>query len=114
MNPYPVRKDMKKDVMRQDSKVEVLNPVQDRNSFVSFSYSYKSMSFADGKTHIRSRKETFRDGKFESEEFEGTAEGEFHARAAEQMEKTFRRQISTLFRPFSFFLPFSPEDDKED
>ncbi len=114
MNHYPVRKDMKKDVMRQDGKVEVLNHVQNRSSFASFSYSYKSMSFADGKTRIQSRKENFRDGKFESEEFEGTAEGDFCTAMAKQMEQAFRTQISAFFRPFSFFLPFSAEKDKEE
>ncbi|MGE0085609.1 MAG: hypothetical protein AB7S75_14455 [Desulfococcaceae bacterium] len=114
MNYYPVKKDMKKDVMRQDGKVEVLNPVQNRSSFASFSYSYKSMSFADGKTRIQSRKQSFRDGKFESEEFEGTAEGDFCTVMATQMENAFRTQISSFFRPFSFLPPFSPEEDKED
>jgi len=103
MNHWPVKKDMKKDVMRQDGKVEVLNPAAEKQSFVRFSYSYKSMSFADGKTHIQSRKQRFQNGKFESEEFEGTAEGDLYSAMAKQMQQAFHNQISCFFRPFSFF-----------
>ncbi|MEZ4528936.1 MAG: hypothetical protein R2941_23750 [Desulfobacterales bacterium] len=110
MNFWPVKKEMKKVPARQGGKVEVLNPAGNRNSFVRFSYSYQSMSFADGKTHIRSRKETFQNGKLESEEFEGTAEGDFCTGMAKQMEQAFCTQISSFFRPFSFFLPFSPSN----
>ena len=75
--------------------------------FFSFRYSYKEVSLAGGKTHIRSQEHRFEDGKFSSEEFEGTMDGAVYEDAAKQTQAHIAGQIGAVFGFFSAFLPFS-------
>ena len=55
--------------------VELVNtPVS--GGFVSFEYSYTEVSSHAGRTHVRSNKTQFADGKLTREAFEGELEGD--------------------------------------
>lgn len=98
-----------------------LDPVEDREEekpdtpFVTYSYSYKSMTFGEGKTHVQARRETFANGRLESEDFEGTVEDpDMFQSAAERLRDRFLRRSTDLFSPLSRFLPEDMPDLLED
>ena len=80
--------------------------------FFSFRYSYKEVSRLGGKTRVRAQEHRFEDGKFSSEEFEGTADGAVYEDAAKQARDFVAGQIGSVLGLFSAFLPFSsrPKD----
>jgi len=84
--------------------IEILNPVQKASPFISFHYSYKEISSDGSKTYMRSKEKSFENGKFKSEEFEGTLPGNVYLNMAGEMQKLFFNQISSLMKPFSMFL----------
>jgi hypothetical protein len=84
--------------------IEILNPVQKAFPFISFHYSYKQISSDGGKTYMRSKEKSFENGKFKSEEFEGTLPGNVYLNMVGEMQKLFFNQISSLMKPFSMFL----------
>lgn len=90
--------------------VEILDPVEKASPFLSFRYSYKEISSGGGKTHIRSKEKSFENGKFKSEEFEGTLPGNVYVNMVGEMQKLFFNQISALMKPFSRLLPFGSRD----
>jgi len=100
------------EIMRNPAKhdVEIFNPAQNTSPFLSFRYSYKEISSDGDNTLIRSREKSFEDGKFKSEEFEGTLPGNVHVNMVREMQKLFFNQISALMKPFSMLLPFGPRD----
>jgi len=62
----------------------------------------------DGKTHIESKEHRFKNGKFETEEFEGTTSGDVFTNMISDIQKFYLDQMSVFLRSFSaFFLPFS-------
>lgn len=100
---------MAKDIERRNAEivkysgkneVEILEPEKKRGSFISFSYSYKSVSSIGGKTHVKSKEKRFVNGKFESEEFEGTMHGNVYANMAGEMQRRIMGQIASFLRPF--------------
>ncbi|HOF05132.1 MAG TPA: hypothetical protein PK175_06220 [Syntrophales bacterium] len=93
--------------------VEILNPVQKSSPFISFRYSCKEVSSHGGKTRIRSTEQSFEDGNFKSEEFEGYLPGNFYLTMVGQMQKMFFSQLSIFLKPFSMFLPFDGSRDKD-
>ena len=114
---------MSKDVARKNAdrtiekadkiESEVLEPTHKMFPFISFYYSYKEISSVKGQTRIRSKKKQFANGKFESEEFEGTLGGHVYDRMVSDMQKYFFHQLSAFLKPFSMFLPFMSRDDKK-
>jgi len=89
-----------------------LKPAQRRDSgeivatrssggFVSFQYSYTEVSSHAGRTHVRSNKTQFADGKLTREAFEGELDGD----AYHQMVNEAQRQ---MVRSLSWFLPWMP------
>ena len=92
--------------VQNKKEVEVINPLQRLMPFVSFQYSYKSISLENGKTHIESREKRFTNGKLESEEFSGTLNENVYFRAADEMQKFFSSQLENFFRSASMLLPF--------
>ena len=69
--------------------------------FVSFRYSYTEVSSHAGRTHVRSNKTQFADGKLTREAFEGELDGD----AYHQMVNEAQRQ---MVRSLSWFLPWMP------
>ncbi|QTA91934.1 hypothetical protein [Desulfonema magnum] len=113
MNKYFIKK-MKDEKKRTDrDRFERVESFQNTNSFVSFRYSYKSVSSSGGKTHIKARQERFENGRFESEEFEGTTDGDMCNNAVNDIQNRIFNQISNFFKPMSFFLPFAGTEDKK-
>jgi hypothetical protein len=70
-------------------------------SFLSFQYSYTEVSSRDGRTHVRSSKTQFADGKLTREAFEGELQGD----AYRQMVDEAQRQ---MVRSLPWFLPWMP------
>jgi len=85
--------------------IEVLNPVRQASPFVSFRYSYKEVSSDGVNTLIKSKEKSFENGKFKSEEFEGTLPGSVYTNMAAEMQRLFMDQITAVLKPFSMFLP---------
>ena len=97
----------------------VMNPSDGQNQFISFRYSYKSMTASGGKTHVRAKNQRFENGRFESEEFEGTLDGNMYEEAMKEtehmfgeMQDMFFKRIPSCFKPSSFLAPF-PGKDKD-
>ena len=80
--------------------VEVLDSEKKAHSFISFRYSYKSISSSGGKTHIKSKEKSFENGKFQSEEFEGTLPGNVFTNMAGEMQKRLWNQMTAFLKPF--------------
>lgn len=101
---------MTKDIEKKDQNeiirhsvpddVEILDPPKKAHTFISFRYSYKSVSSAGGNTHIKSKKKSFENGKFQSEEFEGTLPGSVFTNMAGEMQKRILNQITAFLKPF--------------
>jgi hypothetical protein len=114
---------MGKDLLKKDKykimkpparhDVEVLDPVQNKSPFVSFRYSYKEVSSGGGKTYIRSKEKSFENGKYKSEEFEGTLDGNVYPSMVGEIQKHILNQIAVFMKPFSMFLPFGGPKDKK-
>ena len=114
---------MSKDVDRKNAyktiekankdEIEVLEPTHKMFPFISFYYSYKEISSVKGQTRIRAKEKRFVNGKFESEEFEGTLGGHVYDRIVSDMQKYFFHQINAFLKPFSMFLPFVSRDNKK-
>lgn len=105
---------MKKDLERKarhevsnpaKNEVEILDPFQRAFPFINFRYSYREISSNGGQTHVRSQEKSFENGKFKSEEFEGTLPANVYSDMVGEIQKLFFNQIEMLMKPFSLFLP---------
>lgn len=104
MNKYLVKK-VKTDVKEADQGD--IEPSAYKSPFISFRYSYTSISSSGGKTHIKAKERRFENGKFESEEFEGTTDGSMYNNAAKELQDNFLNQVSGFYKNLlSFLLPF--------
>jgi hypothetical protein len=111
MNKHINKKD-KYEIIKSPARhdVEVLHPVHKASPFISFNYSFKEISSDGSKTHIKSKRKSFENGKFESEEFEGTMPGYVYNNMVGEMQKLFFNQMKALMKPFSMFLPHWSKD----
>ena len=82
-------------------------PAERPASGFSFRYAYKEVSLSGGRTRIRSREHRFEDGKFQSEEFEGTMDGAVYRDAVKATQALMASQVNSVVKLFSAFLPFS-------
>jgi len=57
---------------------------RDPRGFVSFQYSYTEVSSHAGRTHVRSNKTLFADGKLTREAFEGELEGDAYRQMVDE------------------------------
>jgi hypothetical protein len=116
-------------IKKQDDKVRkagragntVMNPSDGQKQFISFRYSYKSMTSSGGKTQVLAKNQRFENGQFESEEFEGTLDGNMYEDAMKEtehmfgeMQDMFFKRIPFCFKPSSFLAPFSGRDKERD
>ncbi len=98
-------------IPKQSRTPDVKPPRQMRGGhFIRYRYSYRCMSSANGQTHVRGKETRYENGQLETEEFEGTLEGDLHSHAMEEVQSHFSRQMALFFRPFAAFLPFWPYD----
>jgi hypothetical protein len=109
---------LKKDsyeIIKRPSKhdVEIIDPVQHASPFICFRFSYKEVSSYGGKTQIKSREKSFEDGKYKSQEFEGTMDGHVYSNMVGEIQRHFLNEMAGLMRQFSMFLPFGKVKDKE-
>jgi hypothetical protein len=103
MNKYPVKHEATDLEMAAEKGVRAGEP----RSGISFRYAYKEVSLAGGTTRIRSREHRFMDGKFESEEFDGTLDGAVYHDAVKVTQDVLKSQVNSFIKLFSVFLPFS-------
>ena len=90
---------------RNGRDVEVLDDTPNPFPFVSFRYSYKEISSDGVNTRVRTKKKSFENGKFQSEEFEGTLPGGVYGNMVGEMQNLFADRLKALLKPFSMFLP---------
>ena len=90
---------------KTSNNVEVFDPTLNSSPFISFHYSNKEISSDGVNTNIRSKKKSFENGKFKSEDFEGTLPGSVYFNMVGEMQKLFSNQIKEFMKPFSMFLP---------
>jgi hypothetical protein len=86
------------------------------SGFTSYRYSYRSVTTDGRRTHVTAREQRFRNGKLETEEFEGTTDAAAYTNTLSRMQRTMQemmtRQLEMIFRPFSLFLPGGDEEKK--
>jgi primase-polymerase (primpol)-like protein len=103
MNKYLVKK-AKTEVEEADEGD--IEPSAYKSPFISFRYSYTSISSSGGKTHIKAKGRRFENGKFDSEEFEGTMNGSMYNNAVKELQDNFLNQVSGFYKNLlSFLLP---------
>jgi hypothetical protein len=111
MQKYPKKKDDHPITEPKRNDVDMIAPSFYQNPFLSFRYSYKSISSFGGKTHIRAKEQRFENGKLETEEFEGTTDGNVYHHMLRDMQNYYLKQMAALSKSWSaFFLPFSSMD----
>jgi hypothetical protein len=101
-----LKKMEKTDLKKQDRKKRDLTSPMSLcfNPFLSYKYSYKSISSDGEKTHIKARENRFEDGKFESEEFQGTMDNNMYNQLVKEMNSYFSKQMELFFKPFFIFF----------
>ena len=81
-------------------------PVQPLGSpFFTFRYSYTEISARGGDAHVRRSETRFEDGRFVTEECEGTVDRAAYDRMVEQSQQYFSEQMNLAMK--MFFLPFA-------
>ena len=108
MRNYPVKTG--KRAIREIAKdaVEVIKPAAAANPFFSFHYSYTEMTAVGGKTHVKSRKTRFEDGKLSDETFEGDLDRSAYEQAVSRMQQSAVDHMALFLESLALLLPFSP------
>jgi hypothetical protein len=107
MSKHPVRlveRALRK--VEQDA-LEVIEPAARTDPFLSFRYSYTEISALGGKTHVKSRKTRFEDGKLTSEAFEGELDRSAYEQMVDQAQQYVLGQTALFLKAFASLLPFS-------
>ena len=111
MKKYPIKKNDNQLTRTKRDDIEINEPLFFRNPFFSFKYSYKSISSFGGRSHIKMKEHRFENGKFETEEFEGTTDGNVYNNMIREMQNYYSNQVSNLLKSWSsLFLPFSKKN----
>ena len=79
-------------------------PANPWNAFFTFRYSYTEVSARGGEAHVKRRETRFEDGKFVTEECEGTVNREAYDRMVDQTQQYFIEQMNQAMK--MFYLPF--------
>lgn len=87
-------------------------PVHPLGSFFTFRYSCTEVSAQGGHAHVKHRETRFENGKFVTEECEGTVDGAAYDRMVEQTQQYFAEQMNQAMR--MFFLPFAPRRNRDE
>lgn len=89
-----------------------LQPPNPWNSFFTFRYSYTEISAQGGDAHVKRRETRFEDGKFVTEECEGTVNREAYDRMVDQTQQYFIEQMNQAMK--MFYLPFGSRGRRSD
>jgi len=100
-----VKKDKGEISGKTGNDIEVLDHTPNPSPFISFRYSYREISSDGVNTTVKSKKTRFENGRFQSEEFEGTLPGRAYFNMAGEMQKLFANQMKALMKTFAMFLP---------
>ncbi len=115
MNKYPVKLARRALPKVENDAGDVLARASSGNPFFSFRYSYTEMSVVGDKTHAKSRKARFEDGKLTSEAFEGELDRNVYDRSVSDAQRYLANQTALFLKALSLFLPLSQKqrDDRD-
>lgn len=89
-----------------------LTPPDPWNAMFTFRYSYTEISAQGGDAHVKRRETRFEDGKFVTEECEGTVGRDAYDRMVEQTQQVFIEQMNQAMK--MFYLPFAPRGRRDE
>lgn len=76
------------------------------NAMFTFRYSCTEISAQGGEAHVKRRETRFEEGRFVTEECEGTVHRDAYDRMVDQAQQVFIEQMNQAMR--MFYLPFAP------
>lgn len=82
------------------------------NAFFSFQYSYTELSSQGGKTRLKSRKASLRDGKLSAESFEGELGRDAYEQVVGEVQRRIAEQALLWLRAWPW-LPLPPSRAKD-
>ena len=86
-----------------------------RSPWLSFRYSYRSVTADEERAHVVAREARFEDGRLETEELEGTLDRRAAAEILGAMQRLLHERASALLRPLSsLLLPRRRRDDHDE
>ncbi len=92
------------EISAADKKVERNDPIGSLNPFFSFTYSHHEMHISsDEQTQFKSRKVQLKDGRIDSETFEGLLPAAIFEKALHDSQRLFADQAVSLLKQFPFF-----------
>ena len=103
----------KKLVKSKRGELGPLNREEKKTPFFSFSYSFRSVTCTEDEVHIKGREARLEDGKFETEEFEGTADLATYFNAVTEIQRRFFEHSLSFLKPLFGLLP-SGKGDKDE
>ena len=113
MSRYPVKTGPNApDTLKPKPRREPPRPA-DTGGFIRFRHTYRSMTRVNGQTHVKASQTRFENGRLETEEFEGTLDGETHADAVAEVQRNCLDGMTALFRSFWGIPPGFPSDQTD-
>lgn len=108
MSNYPVKLGKRAPRVVAEDTVKAIERAADVGPFFSFEYSYTEVSALSGRTHVKSRKTRFEDGKLTSEAFEGDLDRSAYEQAVRHAQQSAMDHASLFLKSLARLLPFSP------
>jgi hypothetical protein len=107
-----------KGLQNKTTSSPVRSPVRDmtgktENSFYSFRYSSRTMTFSGGRTYVRASEKRFENGRLESEEFEGEMDSSVYFDNVENMQRQFMEVFQSFFKPLTSLMSFFPGNNRK-
>lgn len=113
MANFPAKKEKQTMQPEKPNALNFFEPWNPFNSMFNFRYACRSITFSDGQTHLKAREERFINGKFESEEIEGTYGGEVYQNVVTEMSRAWLNMMTALMQPMLPFQSFFQLDPKD-
>jgi len=90
---------------------DLIEPLStDHGGAFSFNYSYTEITATGGKSHVKSRRTRYADGKLSTENFDGEFDRSIYDGALDQMHRAFANQALLLLRTFASMFPTMRRD----
>jgi hypothetical protein len=113
MTNFPVKKENQSVQQEKQKDLNLFKSWNPFNSLFNFRYAYRSITFYEDQAYLKAKEARFSNGKFESEEIEGTFGSEVYQNAVTEMSKAWLKMMSAYMQPmlsFHSFFPFDPKD----
>jgi hypothetical protein len=111
VSKLPVKRAASIPVEVDADNVEVIAPLARGGAWFSFSYSHTEVSVVGGAARVKTRRASFRDGKLNTESFEGEIDRSVYERMVDDAQRFFLAQTALLARTLGAFLPRDRERD---